>query len=569
MKLNELGKICLAGIAATGTVAMTGCGGKAPAQAAERPNIVLILADDLGFSDLGCYGGEISTPNIDSLAAKGLRYRQFYNTARSCPSRASMLTGLTPHLAGVGHMVADRGYKGYHGTLADNTVTLAEALKGVGYNTAMSGKWHVTNNTDTAGDMSQWPVQRGFDRYYGTLSGHGSFWDPKCLFDGNTPVRADGDYYYTEAITGRACRFIGEMAGEKEPFFLYVAYTAPHYPLHARPEYIGKYKGRFAAGWDSLRVARYERMKKLGAIPADAALPPKDEQCYDWADEKWPEWQQMRMEVYAAMVEQMDAGVGQIVDELRRRNLLDNTMIVFLSDNGASNEGHLDNTVERTGRRWGDKMIPEATRDGRPVHAGDIPGMELGADDTYGSYGPQWAHLSCTPFRRYKSWIHEGGICAPMIVSWGDRIKDKGAWRDGVYGITDFMPTFLELAGGVYPDSIRGMRTIPIEGRSFVASLSENVVDTTRVMYWEHEGNKAVRRGRWKLVAEYPGSWRTLRPYPTGGEWELYDMEADRTETNNLAAQHPELVAELGAMWDAWASRAQVEDWKAIGGENW
>ncbi len=567
MKPNALEKICLAGAAVTGAMALTACGEKAPAD--ERPNIVLILADDLGFSDLGCFGGEITTPNLDSLAANGLRYRQFYNTARSCPSRASLLTGLTPHLAGIGHMVADRGYPGYRGTLAPNSVTLAEALRASGYHTAMSGKWHVTNNTDPAGDISQWPMQRGFEHFYGTLSGHGSFWDPKCLFDGNAPVRAEGDYYYTEAITDRARQFIGEMAGEGEPFFLYVAYTAPHYPLHARPEYIEKYKGCFAAGWDSLRTQRFDRMKRMGVLPAGAVLPPKDEQCYDWADEPEKEWQQMRMEVYAAMVEQMDAGVGEIVADLRRRGLLDNTLIVFLSDNGASNEGHLHNTVERTGRHWGDRMIPAETRDGRPVHAGDIPGLVLGPDDTYGSYGPQWAHLCGTPFRRYKSWIHEGGICAPMIVAWGDRIADKGAFRDGVFGITDFMPTFLELAGGEYPDSIRGLKTIPVEGRSFAATFDENCIDTTRTMFWEHEGNKAVRRGKWKLVAEYPGSWRTLRSYPSGGAWELYDLDTDRTETRDLAAQHPELVRELAAEWEAWAARAQVENWAAIGGEKW
>ncbi len=557
----------MAGAAAAGAVTLGACSEKPCAD--ERPNIVLILADDLGYSDLGCYGGEISTPHIDSLAANGLRYRQFYNTARSCPSRASLLTGLTPHLAGVGHMVADRGYTGYRGTLAPNTVTLAEALRECGYQTAMSGKWHVTNNTKPEGDTSQWPLQRGFDRFYGTLSGHGSFWDPKCLFEGNTPVRADGDYYYTEAITDRAARFIDEYAAKDDPFFLYVAYTAPHYPLHARPEYIAKYKGRYAAGWDSLRVERYERMRALGVIPPDAQLPDKDVQCYDWADETDKEWQQMRMEVYAAMVEQMDDGVGRIVAELRRRGVLDNTLVIFLSDNGASNEGHLNNTVERTGAHWGDRMIPDTTRDGRKVHAGDIPGVALGADDTYGSYGPQWAHLCCTPFRRYKSWMHEGGICAPMIVSWGDRIADKGAFRDGVFHIADFMPTFLELAGGTYPDSIRGVKTIPIEGRSFAASFAGEVTDTTRMLFWEHEGNRAVRRGKWKLVSEYPGSWRTLRDYPLQGAWELYDLDEDRTEMHNLAAQYPELVAQLAAAWEAWAARAQVEDWKTIGGEKW
>lgn len=567
MKLDKIGKIGLVGAAATGAVSLTACAGDPPAD--ERPNIVLILADDLGFSDLGCYGGEIATPHVDLLAANGLRYRQFYNTARSCPSRASLLTGLTPHLAGVGHMVADHGYPGYRGTLAPNTVTLAEALKGCGYNTAIAGKWHVTNDTRPDGDRSQWPLQRGFDRFYGTLGGHGSFWDPKTLFEGNSPVRAEGDYYYTEAISDRAAAWIDTLSAQAKPFFLYVAYTAPHYPLHAREEYIRKYAGRYAAGWDSLRVARFERMRRLGVIPSDARLPAKDEQCYDWCGEPQKAWQQMRMEVYAAMVEQMDAGVGRIVEELRRCGVADNTLIVFLSDNGASNEGHLNNTVERTGKHWGDRMIPDSTRDGRPVHAGDIPGVALGAADTYGSYGPQWAHLSCTPFRRYKSWVHEGGICAPMIVSWGDRIRDKGGFRDGVYGITDFMPTFLELAGGTYPDSIRGRKTLAIEGQSFAPSFAENVVDSTRMLFWEHEGNRAVRRGRWKLVSEYPGSWRTLRSYPTGGAWELYDLEEDRTETRDLAAQHPRLVQELAAAWEAWAARAQVEDWAAIGGEKW
>lgn len=560
-------RMCLGGL--TAACVFAGVGGGAEVYADNRPNIVFILADDLGYSDLGCYGGEINTPNIDSLAARGLRFRQFYNTARSCPSRASILTGLTPHLAGVGHMVVDRGYDGYHGTLSPNSVTIAEALSSCGYSTAMSGKWHVTNNTSTEGDMSQWPMQRGFQRFYGTLSGHGSFWDPKCLYEGNTPIRANGDYYYTEAITDHACKYIEEMSEEGKPFMLYVAYTAPHYPLHARKEFIDKNKGRYSAGWDSLRVERYDRMKRLGVIPSDASLPQKDAQCYDWSQEEFPEWQQMRMEVYAAMVEQMDAGVGKIVGKLRDSNILDNTIVIFLSDNGPSNEGHLNNTVERTGRRWGDKMIPAETRDGRPVKSGDIPCMDLGADDTYGSYGPQWAHLGATPFKRYKSWMHEGGICAPMIVSWGDNIPDKGGFRDGVYAITDFMPTFLELADGKYPESNKAGKTIPIEGKSFVPALAGNVIDDSRLLFWEHEGNRAVRYGRWKLVSEYPGAWRTLRPYPNEGKWELYDIATDRTEIHDLADEKPELVKELAAKWDEWSKRAKVEDWKTIGGENW
>ena len=238
------------------------------------------------------------------------------------------------------------------------------------------------------------------------------------------------------------------MAGEDAPFFLYVAYTAPHYPLHARPEYIEKYKGRFAAGWDSLRTERFRRMKRMGVLPAGAVLPPEGRAVLRLGRRAG---EGVAADAYGGLRRYGRAdgcGRGEIVGDLRRRGLLDNTLIVFLSDNGASNEGHLNNTVERTGKHWGDRMIPAGTRDGRPVHAGDIPGLALGPDDTYGSYGPQWAHLCGTPFRRYKSWIHEGGICAPMIVAWGGRIADRGAFRDGVFGITDFMPTFLELAGG-------------------------------------------------------------------------------------------------------------------------
>lgn len=551
------------------SVAAASCGPIAKKDSAARPNIVLILADDLGYSDLGCYGGEIRTPNIDSLASNGVRYTQYYNTSRSCPSRASLLTGLTPHMAGVGHMVKERPYVGYKGSIASNTVTLAEALKTAGYQTAMTGKWHVTNSTDPSGSKENWPLQRGFDYFYGTLGGHGSFFDPKTLCDGNTPVRAEGDYYYTEAITEHAKEYIARMSGKQDPFFLYVAYTAPHYPIQARKEYIDRYKGHYVAGWDSLRVRRYERMLEMGILPSGTKLSDKDEQCYDWKDEKYRLWQQNRMEVYAAMVEQMDQGVGDIVAELRRQGKLENTMIIFMSDNGASNEGHLYNTVERTGAPWKDRMIPDSTLDGRKVFPGDFPDHELGGPDTYGSYGPQWAHLSVTPFRRYKSWMHEGGICTPMIVSWQARITDCGAFRKGVYSIIDIMPTFLDVARAAYPDSIRGQKTLPITGVSMLPGLTKGMDSNNRTLYWEHEGNRAMRQGRWKLVSEYPGSWKTLRSYPTKGDWELYDLETDRTEMNDLAAQYPERVKQMVEAWEDWARQSQVEDWKTIGGEKW
>ena len=523
-----------------------------------RPNIVVILADDLGYSDLGCYGSEINTPNIDALAEEGIRYTQFYSAARSCPTRAGLLTGLYPHQAGIGHMVVDEFVPGYRGTLQPNTVTIAEMLKSAGYSTAMAGKWHVTNNTDPKGDISQWPMQRGFDMYYGTLTGHGSFWDPKCLFEGNDPVKAEGDFYYTEAITEKSMEFISEMSESDSPFFLYVAYTAPHYPLHARQEYIDKYMDIYSAGWDSLRVARYERMKSMGILKPDICLPPADEQCYAWSDEEHKEWQQMRMAVFAAMVEQMDMGVGAIIEHLREIGELDNTLIMFMSDNGPSNEGHLFNTVERLGTQWNDRMIPELTRDGRPVRAGDWPGEPLGQDDTYGSYGPQWAHLSATPFKRYKSWMHEGGICVPFVVSWKGYSDMKPGFRNGVCTVYDLMPTFMELAKGEYPDSIRGLRTIPPAGISIVDSFAEDVMYHDRVICWEHEGNRAIRKGKWKLVSEYPGSWSSLRIYPKEGEWELYDMSEDRTELYDLSMEYPEIVKKLSEEWYEWAAANNV-----------
>ena len=532
-----------------------------------RPNIVLILADDLGFSDLGCYGGEIHTPNIDNLARNGLRYTHFCNAGRSCPSRACLLTGLYSHQAGVGHMVADRGIDGYHGTLVQNSVTIAEALQGCGYQTALAGKWHVCNNIDPEGDISQWPMQRGFERYYGNLNGYADYWNPDALFEGNSPVKAEGDYYYTEAITEHACNYIAEMSEAGQPFFLYVSYTAPHYPLHARQEYINHYKGKYAAGWDSLRMRRFERIKELGILPQSATLPEQDPQCYPWAEEEYKEWQQTRMEVYAAMVEQMDEGVGQIVNKIKECTHADNTLVIFLSDNGASSEGHLYNTIERSGAVW--KKDDMFTKDGRKITPGDIPGLVPGDDDTFGSYGPQWAHLSCTPFKRYKSWVHEGGICAPMVVCWPSRIKDCGAIRRSAYCINDLLPTFLEIAGGEYPDSIRGLKTIPIESVSFANTFMDDSACPDRLMFWEHEGNRAVRQGRWKLVSEYPGAWKTLRPYPSCGRWELYDIETDPTETCDLAAERPELVDSLASLWREWASRSGVRDWKEIGGENW
>ena len=531
----------------------------------EKPNIVLILADDLGYSDLGCYGGEIMTPTLDSLAASGLRYSQFYNAARSCPSRASLLTGLYPHQAGIGHMTDDLGYDSYKGSLSNNCMTIAEVLDNAGYQTAMVGKWHVSSNISANGDTAQWPLQRGFDKFYGTLGGHCSFWDPKALYEGNNPIKASGDYYYTEAISDKAVQYIQEMSEDESPFFLYVAYTAPHYPIQARSEFIDKYMSTYSVGWDSLRFARFNKMKELGIISSDTILPEKDEQCYDWSTEQYKECQQLRMSVYAAMVEQMDCGIQKIMNVLRQKGMLDNTLIVFLSDNGASNEGHLYNTVERTGARWKDSMIPDTTRDGRKVKPGDFPGVSVGADDTYGSYGSQWAHLSNTPFRRYKSWAHEGGISCPLIIAWGDNIKDKGKIHRGTYCIMDLMPTFIEISGSKYPERYHDMDIIPLEGTSMLQSITDNnYLEKSRTLFWEHEGNRAVRSGKWKLVSEYPGSWSKIRTYSKNGQWELYDMSVDRTETTDLSQMYPEVVDSLMSEWENWADRISVRPWSEL-----
>lgn len=558
MKTGNLSGLYLAGATAA---AVASC---AQAPEDERPNVVLILADDLGYSDAGCYGGEINTPNIDSLADNGLRYLNFYNSARSCPSRSCLMTGLYPHSAGVGHMVKDRGLPAYRGRIADNAVTIAEMLQGAGYQTAMTGKWHVSHDIDPEGTKKDWPLQRGFERFYGTLTGHGSFWNPKCLYEGNDPAPAEGDYYYTEQIAGMASSYIEEMDRDR-PFFLYVAFTAPHYPLHAREEYIERYDGTYSEGWDSLRVRRFERMKTLGVLPQNAVLPTKDPMCHDWKDDPEKDWQQRRMETFAAMVEQMDEGIGKIVGTLRKTGEVNNTIVIFLSDNGASAEGHLDNTVERLGTPWSDPMIPSHTKDGRPVRAGDFPEIAPGPDDTYGSYGPQWAHLSATPYKRFKSWVHEGGIHTPMILSWGDRIKDKGGFRHGIYSILDFMPTLMEISSGTYPEEIRGMKTMPYEGQSFLKSIDSDDFDPERTLFWEHEGNRAVRKGHWKLVSEFPGTWSSMRPYPENGGWELYNLEEDCTETENLASEHPETVKELAALWDEWARAHNVVDWSLLG----
>ncbi|MCC2671305.1 MAG: sulfatase [Armatimonadetes bacterium] len=527
-----------------------------------RPNIVVIMADDMGYSDLGCYGGEIRTPNLDRLASGGLRFTQFYNAARCCPTRASLLTGLYPHQAGVGHMVdTPKPAPGYRGDLNRSSVTLAEVLKSSGYHTLMTGKWHVTPLNDS---KANWPVQRGFERYYGTIHGAGSYFAPVSLTDGNTPIRATGDFYYTDEVSEHAESWVKEYAPKTDPFFMYVAYTAPHWPLHARESDVERYRGVYDQGWDALREQRRKRQVELGIVDPKWPLTPRDPLVPEWRSEMNKEWQARRMAVYAAQVDRMDRGIGRIMEALRKSGELDNTLVLFLADNGGC--------AEEVGPRWAGAHIPDATRDGRPVRKGNDRLISPGPEDTYCSYGLPWANASNTPFRLYKHWVHEGGISTPLIAHWPAGIargasalaappgaqtttlrgSRQGLLTDEPGHLVDLMSTVVAAAGAQYPAAFEGQPITPMEGKSLLPAFRGNSLGP-RVLYWEHEGNRAVRRGNWKLVSKY-------NPRVSQG-WELYDLSADRTEMNNLAAQQPALVRELEALYDAWAARCGVLPW--------
>lgn len=512
------------------------------------PNVIIILNDDMGFSDIGCYGGEIQTPHLDRLAENGLRYSQFYNTARCSPSRASLLTGLHPHQTGIGILTYSTGPEGYAGNLNDRCVTIAEVLKGSGYRTYLSGKWHVAGSLTEPTDA--WPLQRGFDRFYGTIIGAGSFYNPNTLTRGNDNIEHEAErdpaFFYTDAISDQAAAFIRDHARENPamPFFQYVAYTAPHWPLHAHEEDIAKYKGRFDAGWDQLRIERLERLVRSGVIHPSWKLTERDPTQPAWTDAEGREWLLRCMEVYAAQIDRMDQGIGRILRSLEETGQLDNTLILFLSDNGGCAE---DIPVDVDPRVLVEELMiaKDRTRSGEPVRFGNDPDIVPGGEDTYQSYGPAWANLSNTPFRLYKHWIHEGGIATPLIAHWPEGIGAAGELRHAPGQLPDIMATILEVTGAAYPTHYRGCSILPCEGESLAPSFERDGV-ARGPLFWEHEGNAAVRVGPWKLVRQYPG------------EWELHDMQADRTEMHDLAAVHPDRVREMVALYDAWAARCGV-----------
>lgn len=530
-----------------------------------QPNIIVIMADDMGYSDIACYGGEIITPVLDNMAANGLRFTQFYNTARCCPTRASLITGLYQHQAGVGHMMNDRGSDAYQGDLSKNAVTIAEVLKQAGYATYMSGKWHVTplNPSKTNPSKHNWPLQRGFDRFFGTIHGAGSFFDPNSLTRDNDFIVPDKDFYYTDAISDNAVKFIEEASGDK-PFFMYLPYTAAHWPMHAKPKDIGKYKGKFDMGWDVLREKKYKNMLAMGLIKPEWKLSEKDN-IPDWEEEEHKVWFSSLMEVYAAMVDCMDQGIGRVMNSLDKKGIKDNTLVFFLQDNGGCAEQfgfsnsikphHKDVNVDEIkpmgANEFQTEMVPKYTREGRPVLTGI--GLEPGGDNTYLAYGKPWANASNTPFKMYKHWVHEGGIATPLIVHWPAGIKTKNEFRSQPGHLIDIMATCIDVAGANYPKTYKDNVIIPFEGMSLVTAFNNKDIPE-RPLFWEHEGNKAVRLGEYKLVS----MWNKNAEY----NWELYNLEADRSETNNLVDQLPKKAKEMESLWKNWAKKVGALTWK-------
>jgi arylsulfatase len=505
----------------------------AQTKAKQRPNIIIILADDLGFSDLGCYGSEIQTPHLDKLASEGMKLSTFYNAGRCCPSRAALLTGLYPHQAGVGDMVQDKGSPAYQGYLSENSATIGQLLKSQGYNTIVSGKWHVGLVP------SALPQQRGFDKSFAMLNNGSSYFNSDPIYnDGRTVTfllngkqieRQDTSRYLTDEITSFAVNSLEENRNSPDPFFLYVAYTAPHWPIQALPADIAKYKGKYRKGWEEVRKARFAKQQETGIAATNWQLPRRFADDTKWeslpADEQ-ENWD-TRMSIYAAMVDRMDQGIGHILAKLKEIGQDKNTLVIFLSDNGGSGD---------TVKDW-EYVIQ---KNGEPGSAGFID-----------SYYPQWGNVSNTPFNLFKKNTHEGGIASPFIAWYPGKIK-PGSFSSQVGHITDILPTCLEVAGVGYPKELNGKKLTGLAGKSLTGTLFGKERQTDRTLFWEHEGSRAMRKGQWKLVAEIHQPW------------ELYNLENDRTETVNLATKMPAKVLQLEKEYLNWAGKVGVVDWDLI-----
>ncbi len=493
--------------------------------AQQKPNIIVILADDMAFSDIGAYGGEVNTPNIDQLAKEGLRYKQFYNAARCCPTRASLMTGLYPHQAGMGWMAAaDLGTPAYQDDLNKECVTIAEVLKTAGYGTYMTGKWHLTNERKIDGEvLESWPKQRGFDRYFGIVPGGANYFTP-VIYSDNSSYKAPENFYLTHAITDTSVKFIeNHFAKNNNPMFMYVAYTAPHWPLHALQKDIDKYKDKYKIGWDKLRQQRFEKQKQIGLFANTVELSPRDTAVPAWNDLPAAKQNEMamRMAIYAAQIDAMDQGIGKIVAKLKEKNELNNTLIFFMSDNGACAEF---------------------------ISSGKSKEVN-GTEETFESYRINWANAGSTPFQQYKHYTHEGGIATPLIVRWPAGIsKNLDNTFVSEYGhVSDIMATCLEVGKATYPTKFAGHTIIPLQGKSLVPHFSGKT-NNRGIIYWEHEANIAMRDGRWKLVAKTHENEQLDKK-----NLELYDMQADPSEQHNLASTSQERVNSMYNSWTKWA----------------
>ncbi|APZ96179.1 Arylsulfatase [Fuerstiella marisgermanici] len=505
---------------------------------ASRPNVILIMADDLGFSDLGCYGGEIDTPNIDRLAEQGMKFSQFYNCAVCRTSRVSLLTGLHP-----------RRIKGR--MLHDNMTTLGEVAQSAGYRTSLIGKWHFPVTKPM--DKSRLPTRRGFERFYGLAAGCCNYFNPAMPFpkfyrgqgpdpflEQETPVtQFPPDYYSTDAFTDRAVQQIEEFsqAADKPPFFLHLCYTAPHYPLHAKPHDIAKYEGRFDDGYFKIRENRLKRLKELGLVDPKWKLSAPDvsqgKLAYDYAVTPWDQIENLprerrRMEVYAAMVDSMDQGIGRVLAAIESAGIADNTCVMFLSDNGgcASHSGYHDGEI----------------REQHETYNKELPGSV----NTYDYVAQGWGWAQNAPFRRHKVWTHEGGISTPLIVRW-PKVVSPGVLSHQVGHVVDIMPTLLEISGAPYPEQRNEVAVLPIEGLSLLPVFQGKERAGHPSLSWYLYGNRAVRQGKWKLV------WGS-----NVRKWELFDMELDRTETNDLASQYPQRVKQMETDWLRWAKKTNA-----------
>jgi arylsulfatase A-like enzyme len=478
-----------------------------------RPNILLIMCDDMGFSDLGCYGGEVSTPHLDQLASEGMRFTQFYNNAKCTTTRASLVTGLYPRFGKQGH-------------LRKNMVTIGEVMKQAGYATALCGKWHLGRTKISH------PYHRGFDYYYGLLDGACNYFEPTRKdppFKQNR-VRHFGkndreitefpeDFYTTDAFTDAAIQFLKKNSNEDKPFFLHVTYTAPHYPLHAKPEDIKKYIGKFRMGWNEMRRQRWERLKKMGIPDQSWSLTEGDSRAYSWENAN-QEFEDKRMAVYAAMIDSMDQNIGRLLKTLKQTGADDNTLILFFSDNGGC--------AEEPGGRDPVKRNP-------------------GPKEDYVTVGPAWGWAQNSPFKRYKQWVHEGGITTPCIAWWPGKVP-AGTINRNTAHLIDILPTCLEIAGSSYPETYKGNQILPCEGLSMANLLKNQDRKGHKQLAWYWSKNRAIRQENWKLVWD--------KEYT---QWELYDLSQDRCESKNLAKKFPDRVQKMSEDWFKWAAKCELK----------